>query len=97
MAKAAQHEGDALGGAQVGQPVPGEHALDADHQAVAERGDGGAEGVGGGRQVGVEGGAAVGVENVEVKGPGVQVAAAVESVRLGVEAHARGLRGMGRP
>jgi hypothetical protein len=32
----ADHEGDALLPAQVGQPVPDEHALDADDQVVAE-------------------------------------------------------------
>ena len=35
--RVAQDEGDALGGAQVGEPVPGEQALAADDQAVAER------------------------------------------------------------
>jgi len=36
----AEHEGNLLTLAQVGDPVPGEHALDADHQAVAEGRDG---------------------------------------------------------
>lgn len=82
----AEDEGDALGGAQVGQPIPGEQALDADHQTVAERRDGSEEGVGPSGQVLVEAGAAVGVEDVPVEGPGVQVAAGVKSVLLGVEA-----------
>ena len=33
--RVAEHEGNALGRAQVGEPVPGEHALAADDEAVA--------------------------------------------------------------
>ena len=33
----AKHEGDLLAGAEVGHPVPAEHALDADHEVLAER------------------------------------------------------------
>ena len=32
----AEDEGDAFGGAEVGEPVPGEHALAADDESVAE-------------------------------------------------------------
>src|SRR6266705_6455150 len=35
----AQDERNTLGGAEVGQPVPGEHALGGHHQVVAVRGD----------------------------------------------------------
>jgi hypothetical protein len=35
----AEDEGDAFGLAQVGEPVPGEHALGPDDESVAERGD----------------------------------------------------------
>ena len=36
--RVAEDEGDPLGGAEVGEPVPGEHALAADDQPVAVRG-----------------------------------------------------------
>src|SRR5262249_3420329 len=87
----AEGEGDGFLLAEVGQPVPGEHALDADHEAVAEGGDGAEEGVGPGRQVAVEDDGAVVVEDADVHGPRVQVDAGVESVLLRVESH-RGLR-----
>lgn len=55
-------------------PVPGEHALDADHpEAIAEWLDRGEEGIASGGQILAEAGAAVGVEDVAVAGPGVQV------------------------
>ena len=73
--------------AQIGEPVPGEHALDADDQAVAE----GRDGVRGRRRAGgevlVEDDVAVVVEDADVHGSGVQIDAAVESVLLVVEAH----------
>ena len=87
----AQDEGDVLGDAQVGEPVPGVGALGANHQAVAEGGDGAAEGVGVAGQVLVLDDGAGLVEDAQVHGPGVQIDAAVESVLRGVEPH-RGLR-----
>jgi len=45
----AQHEGDALVFAQIGEPVPGEHALAANDEVFAERLDGAEEGLGLGR------------------------------------------------
>jgi hypothetical protein len=42
----AEDEVDPLGLAQVGEPVPGEQALDADDEPTAERRDGGEEGLG---------------------------------------------------
>ena len=67
--------------------VPGEHALDADHEPVPERGDRVEEGVGPAGQVAVEDDGAGLVEDAEVHGPGVQVDAGVESVLLRVEPH----------
>ncbi len=49
----AEDEGDALVLAEVGEPVPGEHALAADDEAVAEGRDGVEEGVGLGGQIAV--------------------------------------------
>ena len=90
----AQHEGDRLGGAQISEPVPGEHALAGDDEAVAEGLDRLEEG---GRRGGdgvAEDGRAVAIEDADGKGPGVEIDAAVESVLLVVESH-HGLRGIG--
>ncbi len=87
----AEHEGDLLALAQVGDPVPGEHALDADHQAVAKGRDGLEQRFWAAGQVPVEDGVAVLVENADVHAPGMQVDAAVESMLCRVKPH-RGLR-----
>src|SRR5438093_4411198 len=50
----AQDEGDVLVRAQVGEPVPGEHTLHADHQTVAERRDRFEEGLWVGDEVSLE-------------------------------------------
>src|SRR5262245_21067457 len=97
----AEHEGNALLGAQVGEPVPGEHALDGDDQAgvvgvVAEGSDRVEESAGIGSIVLVQDGAAALIEDAQVHASGVQIDAAVESVALLVliETH-RGLLAMG--
>jgi len=46
-----EDEIDLLVGTQVGEPVPGEHALDADHQVVTVRLDQAQEGLGPSRDV----------------------------------------------
>jgi hypothetical protein len=84
----AQDEGDVFVVTQIGKPVPAEQALAADDEVVAVRGDGLVEGVGIGGQVLVEDDLAALVEDAQVHGVGVQIDAAVESVRLLVEAHA---------
>ena len=73
--------------AQVGQPVPGEHALGADDQAVAEGLHGVEEGMRVGRQVLLKGGLALVVEDVGEHASGVQIDAGVKSVLTGVAAH----------
>ena len=83
----AEHKEDVLILAQVGEPVPGEHALAADDQAVAPGGDGVEEGVGAGGQVLLEASLALGVQDVQVHGPCVQIDAAVGCVGLVVKAH----------
>jgi hypothetical protein len=80
----AQDEGDLLLGAKVGDPVPGVHALGAEHEVVAERRKGPEERLGAGGDVLVEDDGAVLIEDAEVKGSGVEIGAAVESVRTGV-------------
>src|SRR5207244_690256 len=75
------------GPAQIGDPVPREHALGCDDQSVAVRRDRLAESVGLSRQVLVKADRAGLVEDAQVHGSGVQIDAAVESVRLVVETH----------
>jgi hypothetical protein len=91
----AEHEGDVLPGAQVGEPVPAEQALDGDDQSGAEGSDGPQEGVGVGGEVLVEDDLAAGVEDAEIHASGVEIDAAVEGMWLGVEAHAWSSLGMG--
>ena len=83
----AQHEGDVVLGAQVGDPVPGEHALGADDEPVAEGGNGAEEGVGAAGQVAIEDRVAGLVEDADVHRPRMQVDAASEGVLLVVESH----------
>ena len=78
----AQSEGDAVVLTQVGQPVPGEHTLDSDHQVLAVGLDRAEESGGVGRQVLLEDGLALVVDDVQEHGPGVQIDAAVKSVRM---------------
>jgi hypothetical protein len=89
----ARREGDLLLGAEVCEPVPGEHALGGDDEVVAEGGEGLEEGLGTGGDALVEDDSAGLVEDAEVHGPGVEVDAAVESVLLVVQAHGHGLLG----
>jgi hypothetical protein len=79
---------------EIGEPVPGEHALASDGQSVAEGGDGVEEGVGAGSDGLLADDGSGGVKDTEGEGSGVEIDAAVESVRLVVESH-HGLRGMG--
>src|SRR5262249_13022798 len=82
-----QDEGDVLLGAEVGQPVPAEGALDGNGEVVAEGGDGLEEALRFGGQVAVEDDLAGLIEDAQVHGSGVQIDAAVESVLMIVEAH----------
>jgi hypothetical protein len=81
----AEDKWNVLGGAEVSEPIPGEHALDAGHQSVVKRLDGVEEGVGPSRQVLVEADAAFGFKDVEVVGPRMQIDADVRSVLVGIE------------
>jgi hypothetical protein len=87
----AQHEGDALVGAEAGEPVPGEQARAGDGESVPERDDGAEEGVGAGGDGLLEDESASGVEGAQGQGSGMEIDAAVESVLLVVESH-QGLR-----
>src|SRR5262249_19498311 len=77
-------EGDLAGGGQVGGAGTGEEGLDGDGGGGGEGGDGLEEGGGVGGEVTVEDDLTLVIEDAEVHGPGVQIDAAVESVRLAV-------------
>ena len=83
----AQREGDRFVFAEVGEPIPGEHALDADDQAGAVRRDGVQENLGARRQIAFEDGGTGVIENVREHTSCVQIDAGIECVRLFVEAH----------
>jgi len=83
----AEDKGDLMVFAQVGEPVPREHALDSDDQAVAEGVHGIEKGLRLGGQVLLEDGLALLVEDVGEQASGVQIDAGVKSVLTGVTAH----------
>ena len=83
----AEHEGDGVVLAEVGQPIPGEHALGADNQAVTERPDRIQESGGRGGQVSLEDCLTAVVEHVGEQAPGVQIDPGVKSVLSGVASH----------
>ena len=81
----AQDEGNALTGAEVGQPVPGEDPFDADHQVLAVGGHRLQKRFGPCLHLPVEQDLPVPVQDAEVHGAGVQVDATIKLVLLGVE------------
>ena len=83
----AEREGDLVVFAEVGEPIPGKHALAADDEARAIWRDGVAKGVGVGGQIGFEDGLAFVVKNVREHTSCVQIDATVECVGMVVEAH----------
>src|SRR5262245_16381415 len=85
--RVAQHEGDVVRDAEIGHPIPGKHALDTDHEAVAKRLEGTQQGLRPGRQSPVKNDIAGVINHADVHGPGVQVDAAVESMLALVESH----------
>ena len=82
-----EDEGDLLLGAEIGEPVTGEDALDADDDLVGVGRDGVEESVRIGVDVPVELDLAVVVDDAELHGTGVQVDAAVVGVAVGEESH----------
>lgn len=73
----AEHEGQRVVCADVGEPVPGEHALATDDDAGAKGSDGVEEGRGARRQIALEDGLALLIEDVAVHGPCMEIDAAV--------------------
>ena len=76
----AEHEGNAFVFAEIGEPVPREHALAADDEVFAKGFDGVEEGVGLGGQIAFEDGFAFGAEDVHEHGSGMQIDAGIELV-----------------
>jgi hypothetical protein len=93
--RVAEHEGDSLARTQVGEPVPGEDALDPDHEVFAVRGHRLQEGLGAAAQVLVQEHLAFAVEEAEVHGLGVQIDSAVVRVAGRVESHGSLLKRLG--
>ena len=85
--RVAQREGDGLVLTQIGEPVPGEHALAADDDALAKGSDGLEEDIRIGGEIFGEDGVAVGVKDVREHASGVQINAAVECVGRVVHMH----------
>src|SRR6185436_19082586 len=84
-----EHEGDVLSRTQIGEPVPGEDALDADDDVVAVRRDGAQQRLGAGGHVLVEHDVTAGVEDADVHDACMQIDSAVILVLLCVESHPR--------
>src|SRR5262245_25862044 len=68
-----EHEGDLFRLTEVREPVPGEHALAGDDQTVAEGGERGEDGGGGGVDGRLMDRDAMGVEDAQRDGSGVEV------------------------
>ena len=85
----AEDEGNPFARAEVGEPVPGEHALDGDDEVLAVRRDGLQEELRVSLDVLLEKGVSSLVENTEKHGAGMQINAAVELVMPRVELHSR--------
>jgi hypothetical protein len=83
----AEDERDVLTRAEIGHPVPGEHALDADDQVLAVGCQGVEQDRRVGREIAMQDDLVVPVEHAEVHRTGVQVDAAGVPVGLGVESH----------
>jgi hypothetical protein len=84
-----QDQSSALVGAEVGEPIPGKHALDGHDEPLAVRGDGLEKGFWSGFHVAVQQNFAVVVHDTDVHAPGMQVDTAVKGVLVGVESHVR--------
>jgi hypothetical protein len=93
-----QDEGNPLILAEIGEPGPGEHALDADHYVLTEGAQRLEKCVGIGADVFVHAHLAVGISDAEAHPVDVQVDAAVKLVLSRVKSHRVSslLRGMGR-
>jgi hypothetical protein len=83
----AQDEGDVLFDAEIGNPVPGEHALDSDDDVLSERFNGLEEDMPIGFDVAVEHYFSGTVKDAEVHFFGMKVDSAIILVLFGVKSH----------
>jgi len=85
--RVAQDERQAFGGADVRDPIPGEHALGRDDEIVAVRGDRREERFGSRLHVPVHEHLAGGIEDADVHGPHVEIDSAIVTVLAVVKSH----------
>ena len=85
--RVSEDEGDVFFGTEIGQPVPGEHALGANHQIVPIRGDGFEEGCRLGLNVAMEQDFSLLAEDAQVHFVGMQIDSAIMLVLFGVQSH----------
>ena len=85
-----ENEADAFSSAQIGQPVPGEEAFNADDDVLAEGTDRLEKGIGIGLHVAMKNDRAGLIENAEIHGSAVKINSAVVRMLLRIESH-RGL------
>ena len=76
---------ETLLGTQIGQPVPGEQALDGDNEVLAKRLDGFQESLGTGAQVAVKQDLALLVQDAHIHPAGVQIHSVIMGMSFGVE------------
>jgi hypothetical protein len=82
-----QDKSEALLGAQVGEPIPGEHALDGHAKPLAVRGARLEQGFGSGGHVAVQQDCASVMHDAAIQAPRVESNPTVKGVLVGVEAH----------
>ena len=85
-----EDEGDILIGSEIGKPIPGEGAFDANDDIAAKWLDGGEELIRIGFDVSFETDFAGLIENAEKHGAGMDINTAIILVLFGVESHFKG-------
>src|SRR3989441_2562204 len=83
----AQDKGDVLCSAEIGQPIPGEHAFDRYDKTLPVGSNGLEEGFRSGWHIAVQQELTIVAQDADVHGPGMQVDATVKSVLIGVKSH----------
>jgi len=82
-----KHKRDFVLGAQIGEPIPDEHALDGDDDILPVGFDGPEKGLRRGFVVLMKHGVALLIQDAKVHGSGVQIDSAIKFVLIGVESH----------
>jgi hypothetical protein len=83
----AENEGDVLTGTEVGDPVPGKHAFDSDHDVLAEGSNGAEKRFRVGVDVLMNPDLAFGIKDTDKHVLGVQIDSTIKLVLPGVEIH----------